>query len=132
MAMEGIESAQPLATVEERRDLFSARMNLGWAAYFILWTLFFSSIALWMLSRNYLNDSALWSWSTVVGSLDAPQGGFNRFVLLYPQVQYYLLTLFSVIPGLKSPQMPYLMSAAAAAGLLTHFTIRLRYVGTPP
>lgn len=118
------------APLEQRRQVFGAHITFSWAAYFVALTLVFSGFALWMLSRHYLNDAALWSWSTVVGSLDAPQGGFNRFVLLYPQVQYYLLTLFSVIPGLKSPQMPYLISAAAAAGLLTHFTIRLRYAGT--
>lgn len=121
--------AAPDSLAAARRDVFTARMTWGWAAYFIALTLAFSAIALWMISRHYLNDAALWSWSTVISSLEAPQGGFNRFVLLYPQVQYYLLTLFSVIPGLKSPQMPYLISAAAAAGLLTHFTIRLRYTG---
>lgn len=122
----------PESLAEQRRHVFAARLNWGWVLYFIALTLAFSGIALWMISRHYLNDAALWSWSTVVGSLDAPQGGFNRFVLLYPQVQYYLLTLLSVIPGLKSPQMPYLISAVAAAGLLTHFTIRLRYAGTGP
>jgi hypothetical protein len=121
--------AAPELLSAERRDVFAARLNFGWLLYFIGWTLAFSGIALWMISRHYLNDAALWSWSTVVGSLDAPQGGFNRFVLLYPQVQYYLLTLVSVIPGLKSPQMPYLISAAVGAGLLTHFTIRMRYAG---
>jgi len=124
--------AAPESLAAERREVFVARLTWGWAFYFIALTLAFSGIALWMISRHYLNDAALWSWSTVIGSLEAPQGGFNRFVLLYPQVQYYLLTLFSVIPGLKSPQMPYLISAAAAAGLLTHFTIRLRYAGTSP
>jgi membrane protein XagC len=119
----------PVSAAAARRDLYAARMNFGWLMYFIGWTLAFSAFALWMLSRHYLNDAALFAWSTVVGSLDAPQGGFNRFVLLYPQVQYYLITMFSVIPGLKSPQMPYLISAAAAAGVLTHFTIRLRFTG---
>jgi membrane protein XagC len=103
----------------------------AWTAYFSLLTAFFASFALWLLSRHYLNDGALWAWSTVVGSLDAPEGGFNRFVLLYPQVQYYLLTLLSVIPGLKSAQAPYLISATIAAGLLTHFTYRLRRLGQP-
>lgn len=130
--MDDAAAVPELSHAAERRDVYRARINLGWAAYFVGLTLAFSAIALWLLSRNYLNDSALWSWSVVIGSLDAPQGGFNRFVLLYPQVQYYLLTLLSVIPGLKSPQVPYLISAAAAAGLLTHFTIRLRFVGTPP
>ncbi len=122
--------AAPGSLAAERREIFVARLNWGWAFYFIALTLAFSAMALWMISRHYLNDAALWSWSTVVGSLEAPQGGFCRVGLLYPQVQYYLLTLFSVIPGLKSPQMPYLISAAAAAGVLTHFTIRLRFVGT--
>jgi len=106
-----------------------ARLALGWPLYFAAWTGVFVMAALWLLSRNYLNDSALWGWSTVIASLDAPQGGFNRFVLLYPQVQYYFLTLLSVIPGLKTPQAPYLISAAAAALLLTHFTYRLRRGG---
>lgn len=118
------------APLAARREVFAAHLNWTWGLYFIALTVLFSGIALWMLSRHYLNDAALWSWSTVVGSLEAPQGGFNRFVLLYPQVQYYVLTLFSVIPGLKSPQVPYLISAAAAAGLLTHFTARLRFTGT--
>lgn len=119
----------PVSLAAQKRDVFRAELTWGWVAYFIALTLAFSGVALWMISRNYLNDTALWSWGTVVGSLEAPQGGFNRFVLLYPQVQYYLLTVFSLIPGLKSPQMPYLISAAAAAGVLTHFTIRLRYTG---
>ena len=88
---------------------------LGWPLYFAAWTAVFLSLSLWLLSRNYVNDGALWGWSTVIASLDAPQGGFNRFVLLYPQVQYYFITLLSLIPGLKSPQVPYLISAAAAA-----------------
>jgi hypothetical protein len=102
------------------------RMTLVWGAYFAALTAAFLSLALWLLSRHYVNDAALWGWSTVIASLDAPQGGFNRFVLLYPQVQYYFITLLSLVPGLKSPQVPYLISAAAAAGLLTHFTWRLR------
>jgi hypothetical protein len=102
------------------------RMTLAWGAYFALWTAAFLTLALWLLSRHYVNDGALWGWSTVIASLDAPQGGFNRFVLLYPQVQFYLVTLLSLVPGLKTPQVPYLISAAAAAGLLTHFTFRLR------
>ncbi|MGH8441713.1 MAG: hypothetical protein ACRETF_02295 [Nevskiaceae bacterium] len=101
------------------------------AAYFVFWAALFTALALWLLSRNYVNDGALWSWSTVIASLDAPQGGFNRFVLLYPQVQYYLVTMLSLIPGLKTPQAPYLISAVAAAGLLTHFTFRLRRAGVP-
>jgi hypothetical protein len=108
----------------------AAGIGIGWAVYFVLLVAAFSGMALWLISRGYLNDAALWAWATVVGSMDAPEGGFNRFVLLYPQVQYYLLTLLSVIPGLKSPQAPYLMSAAMAAGLLTHFTYRMRHVGT--
>jgi membrane protein XagC len=113
----------------ERRKRY--RMRWNWAGYFALLVVAFSALALWLLSRNYLNDAALWSWSVVVGSLDAPQGGFNRFVLLYPQMQYYILTVLSLIPGLKSPQVPYFMSAVAAAALLTHFTIRLHRIGTP-
>lgn len=105
--------------------------GLGWLVYFGALVAAFSAFALWLLSRNYLNDAALWSWSTVIGSMDAPEGGFNRFVLLYPQVQYYLLTLLSFIPGLKSPQVPYLISATVAAGLLTHFTWRLRHIDMP-
>ena len=124
---DAIAAPAPLAV---RRQVFAAHLNWAWLAYFIALTLAFSGIALWMLSRQYMNDGTLWTWSTVLTSLDAEQGGFNRFVLLYPQVQYYLLTLFSVIPGLKSPQVPYLISAAAAAGLLTHFTARLRFTGT--
>jgi membrane protein XagC len=103
--------------------------SAGWLAYFLGLTGAFAALALWLLSRHYLNDAALWSWSVVIGSLDAPQGGFNRFVLLYPQVQYYLLTLLSWVPGLKTPQLPYLLSAATAAALLTHFTLRLRQAG---
>jgi hypothetical protein len=113
----------------ERRE--GMRLRWGWVTYFLAWTAVFTAMALWLLSRHYLNDAALWNWSTVVGSLDAPQGGFNRFVLLYPQVSYYLLTLLSSVPGLKSPQMPYLISATVAAGLLTHFTMRLRHIGVP-
>lgn len=109
----------------KRRNL-AKRVTLGWPLYFAAWTATFLSLSLWLLSRNYVNDGALWGWSTVIASLDAPQGGFNRFVLLYPQVQYYLLTMLSLVPGLKTPQAPYLISAAAAAGLLTHFTLRLR------
>lgn len=107
----------------------SAARRLRWVVYFWALAIAFSALALWLLSRGYLNDTALWNWSLVVGNLDAPQGGFNRFVLLYPQVQYYLLTLLSVVPGLKSPQMPYLLSATAAAALMTHFTWRLRHIG---
>jgi hypothetical protein len=105
------------------------RLGLGWVAYFAGWVVAFTGMALWLLQRHYLNDGALWSWATVVGSMDAPEGGFNRFVLLYPQVSYYALTLLSSIPGLKSPQAPYLISAALAAGVLTHFTYRLRHSG---
>ena len=112
-----------------RRRAAVPRLAIGWPLYFAAWTALFSGLALWLLSRNYLNDGALWSWSIVIGSLDAPQGGFNRFVLLYPQIQYYVLTVLSLIPGLKTPQTPYLVSAAVAAGLLTHFTWRLRRVG---
>jgi hypothetical protein len=115
-----------VAVAKERRR----RDRWGWILYFGAWVAAFSAMSLWLLSRHYLNDAALWSWSTVVGSLDAPEGGFNRFVLLYPQVQYYLLTLLSLVPGLKSPQAPYLISATVAAGLLTHFTFRLRHIGT--
>jgi len=118
---------QQIAVALERRR----RDRWGWILYFAVLVAAFSATALWLLSRHYLNDAALWSWSTVVGSMDAPEGGFNRFVLLYPQVQYYLLTLLSVIPGLKSAQAPYLISATIAAGLLTHFTFRLRHLGTP-
>ncbi len=118
-------------SVERRYSRLSAQ-PWGWALYWAALTAAFAGLALWLLSRHYLNDTALWSWSTVVGSMDAPQGGFNRFVLLYPQVQYYLLTVLALMPGLKSPQMSYFISAAAAAGLLTHFTIRLRRIGVPP
>ena len=85
----------------------------------------------WMLSRQYMNDGTLWTWSTVVTSLDAEQGGFNRFVLLYPQVQYYLLTVLALLPGLKSLLLPYVLAALIAAGLLTHFTWRLLRAGVP-
>lgn len=103
----------------------------AWALYFVGWAAAFTALALWLLSRHYVNDAALWGWSTVIASLDAPQGGFNRFVLLYPQVQYYLVTMLSLVPGLKSPQVPCLISAVAAAGLLTHFTARLRRASLP-
>lgn len=106
-------------------------VHWGWIAGFAVLTAVFAALALWLLSRHYVNDQSLWNWSVVIGSLEAPQGGFNRFVLLYPQIQYYLLTALSVIPGLKSPQAPYLISAAAAAGLLTHFMFRLRHIGVP-
>jgi hypothetical protein len=112
-----------------RRQSEPAHLALGWPLYFAAWTVAFVALALWLLSRNYVNDGALWAWSTVISSLDAPQGGFNRFVLLYPQVQYYFVTLLSVIPGLKTPQAPYLISAAVAAALLTHFTFRMRRTG---
>jgi membrane protein XagC len=125
-------TSPPLARVPQivRRRAGAPRLSPGWALYFVALTAAFMGLALWLLSRHYVNDTALWGWSTVIGSLDAPQGGFNRFVLLYPQVQYYLLTLLSVVPGLKTPQAPYLISAAAAAGLLTHFTWRLRRAQT--
>ena len=115
----------------ERRR--AARRSYGWAwtLYFIGWASAFTALALWLLSRHYVNDAALWGWSTVIASLDAPQGGFNRFVLLYPQVQYYFITMASLVPGLKSPQVPYLLSAVAAAGLLTHFTARLHRASIP-
>jgi len=122
----------PLAGHSVAEDIRAPRtlqLAIGWPLYFTAWTVVFVAIALWLLSRNYLNDGALWGWSTVIASLDAPQGGFNRFVLLYPQVQFYFLTLLSVIPGLKTPQAPYLLSAAVAALLLTHFTFRLRRAG---
>lgn len=115
----------PPRPVPERRRTVP-RMTLVWGFYFAAWTAVFLALALWLLSRHYVNDAALWGWSTVIASLDAPQGGFNRFVLLYPQVQYYLITMLSLVPGLKTPQVPYLISAAAAAALLTHFTWRLR------
>jgi membrane protein XagC len=86
----------------------------------------------WMLSRQYMSDGTLWTWSTVLTSLDADQGGFNRFVLLYPQVQYYLLTVLALVPGVKSLLLPYATAALVAAGLLTHFTWRLLRAGLPP
>lgn len=119
----------PREQLVARRRQAAARFTLGWALYFAAWATGFMALALWLLSRHYVNDAALWGWSTVIASLDAPQGGFNRFVLLYPQVQYYLITMLSLVPGLKTPQVPYLISAAAAAGLLTHFTWRLRRAG---
>jgi hypothetical protein len=122
--MATVERPAPRPIPERRRTV--PRMTLVWGAYFAALTAGFLALALWLLSRHYVNDAALWGWSTVIASLDAPQGGFNRFVLLYPQVQYYFITLLSLVPGLKSPQVPYLISAAAAAGLLTHFTWRLR------
>ncbi|MGQ0587011.1 MAG: hypothetical protein ACT4PK_07400 [Gammaproteobacteria bacterium] len=118
------------ATMVTRRRVKAGFTALA-AAYFVFWAGLFVALALWLLSRNYVNDNALWSWSTVIASLDAPQGGFNRFVLLYPQVQYYFVTLMSLVPGLKTPQAPYLISAFAAAGLLTHFTFRLRRASVP-
>jgi hypothetical protein len=118
-------------TAATRRRAARPNAALAAAAYFVAWAAAFSALALWLLSRNYVNDGALWGWSTVIASLDAPQGGFNRFVLLYPQVQYYLVTLLSLVPGLKTPQAPYLISAFAAAGLLTHFTFRLIRASVP-
>jgi membrane protein XagC len=118
-------------TEHERRRAARRSYTWGWTLYFLAWSAAFAGLALWLLSRHYVNDAALWGWSTVIASLDAPQGGFNRFVLLYPQVQYYLITMASLIPGLKSPQVPYLLSAIAAAGLLTHFTARLRRASIP-
>ncbi len=115
----------PQAVAPRRRVRLRSRA-VAVAGYFVLLAAAFTALSLWLLSRNYVNDAALWSWSTVITSLDAPQGGFNRFVLLYPQVQYYLITMLSLVPGLKTPQAPYLISAVAAAGLLTHFTLRLR------
>jgi membrane protein XagC len=117
------------AQVAVRVDRRAGRLRLAWLLYFLALSAAFMGVALWLMSRHYLNDASLWSWATVVGSMDAPEGGFNRFVLLYPQVQYYLITLLTVIPGLKSPQAPYLISATVAAGLLTHFTWRLRHLG---
>jgi hypothetical protein len=119
----------PRELIVARRRAAAPGSTLGWGLYFAGWTAAFMALALWLLSRNYVNDAALWGWSTVIASLDAPQGGFNRFVLLYPQVQYYLITMLSLVPGMKTPQVPYLISAAAAAGLLTHFTWRLRRAG---
>jgi hypothetical protein len=85
----------------------------------------------WMLSRQYMSDGTLWTWSTVLTSLDADQGGFDRFVLLYPQAQYYLLTVLALVPGVKSLLLPYATAALLAAGLLTHFTWRLLRAGLP-
>jgi hypothetical protein len=85
-----------------------------------------------MLSRQYMSDGTLWTWSTVLTSLDADQGGFDRFVLLYPQAQYYLLTVIAMVPGVKSLLLPYATAALLAAGLLTHFTWRLLSAGLPP
>ena len=86
-------------TAATRRRAARPNAALAAAAYFVAWAAAFSALALWLLSRNYVNDGALWGWSTVIASLDAPQGGFNRFVLLYPQVQYYLITMLSLVPA---------------------------------
>lgn len=122
-----------LEDVAVRVERRGARYTVGWRwfAVFAGLAALFALLALWLLSRHYVNDQSLWHWSIVTGSLDAPQGGFNRFVLLYPQIQYYLLTLLSVIPGLKTPQVSYLISATVAAALLTHFLYRLRHLGVP-
>ena len=104
---------------------------LRWTAVFAGFAAFTISFTFWLLSRHYVSDASLWAWSTVVGSLDGEQGGFNRFVLLYPQVQYYLLTMLTLLPGLKSPLIPYLISALTGAALLTHLSWRLMRSAAP-
>jgi membrane protein XagC len=118
------------AAVAAAAPPLAAPRNLALTA-FVAFVALTAGFTAWMLSRQYMNDGTLWTWSTVLTSLDAEQGGFNRFVLLYPQAQYYVLTLLALVPGAKSLLLPYAVAALVAAALLTHFTLGLLRAGLP-
>jgi len=110
----------------------SARAGARWAAVFLGYAAVTVGFTLWLLSRQYLSETALWSWSETVSRLEAEQGSVLRVLGLYPQLQHALLAALSALPGLHSPMLPYLLSALTGAGLLTHFTWRLHRAGVPP
>ena len=60
-------------------------LTLGWGLYFVAWTAAFMALALWLLSRHYVNDGALWGWSTVIASLDAGHFASNRPCCVFSQ-----------------------------------------------
>ena len=60
----------PPAAAPRRRARVKSR-TVAVAAYFVLLAAAFTALSLWLLSRNYVNDAALWSWSTVIQTIVA-------------------------------------------------------------
>src|SRR5262245_8661507 len=91
------------------RPLRLPRPGPAWAAGFLGCASATVGFTLWLLSRQYLSEAALWSWSETMGRLQSEQGGVLRVLGLYPQLQNVLVAALSSLPGLRTPMVPYLL-----------------------
>lgn len=88
------------------------------AILFVLLTAALSALAVWLLDARLSDARSLSLWAKIITVRDAPALRLEYLGVVYPHLPAYLLMLLRLVPGLDSPLLPHLMSAAIVAGVL--------------